>query len=62
MKTAPDSEYGEVLMLTSSCGFWISGGTGITGEELSESLFTISCSFACYIVLLLEPGQQYRLE
>lgn len=34
MKTAPNSECGAMLAL--SCSFWVSGGTGITGEELAE--------------------------
>lgn len=36
MKTAPNSEWGAILISASSFSFWISDGTGITGEELAE--------------------------
>lgn len=47
MKTAPNSECRAVLMLALSCGFCVSGRTGITGEELSEKE-SIYCSMVIF--------------
>lgn len=51
MKIVRNSECGAILMLALSCGFWISDGTGIIGEELSEKGSVYSNIYATTEVL-----------